>query len=136
MAFIDKTKEIQADVREVYAAWTAFEDFPSFMEFVETVTVLEDDRLRWVAVVEDETYEWETDLVEHVEDEKITWRAVDGRETGQVRFEKLGDGMTKVTYQLEYDSATWEGDADAVNRWMNARIDQDLEDFKTVMEAA
>ena len=32
MAFIDKTREIAADVHEVYEAWTAFEDYPTFME--------------------------------------------------------------------------------------------------------
>lgn len=136
MAFIDITREIEADVRDVYDAWTAFEDYPTFMETIETVTVIEDDRLHWVAVVEDDTYEWDADLVEHVEDERVTWQAIDGRETGEVRFEKLGSGRTGVTYQIEYDPAAWEGDPEAVHRWMSERIGKDLDDFKRVMEAA
>jgi len=54
MAFIDKTIEVAADVHEVYAAWTAFESYPRFMETIETVTVVEDERLHWVALVEDD----------------------------------------------------------------------------------
>jgi uncharacterized membrane protein len=135
MAFIDKTIEVAADVRDVYEAWTAFEDFPEFMETVETVTIVQQDTLHWVAVVEDDTFEWDADVVEHVPDEKVTWRAVDGRETGEVRFEKLGDDRTKVTYQLEYDPSAWEGKADAVRRWMNRRVDEDLDAFKEVVEA-
>lgn len=135
MAFIDKTTEIAADVQEVYAAWTAFEDYPTFMETIETVTVVQTDRLHWVAVIEDDTFEWDADVVEHVIDEKVTWRAVDGRETGEVRFEKLAGGRTKVTYQLDYDPAAWQGKADTVRHWMNRRVDKDLDAFKEMVEA-
>ena len=123
MAFIDKTTEIAADVHDVYELWAAFEDYPKFMGTIETVTVIPDDQLHWVAVVED------------VPDEKITWRAIDGRETGEVRFEKLPAGVTKVTYQLKYDPAAWEGKADAVRRWMNRRVASGLDDFKKMVEA-
>jgi uncharacterized membrane protein len=136
MAFIDKTTEVAADVQDVYAAWTAFADYPKFMETVETVTVAQDDRLHWVAVVEDDTYEWDADVVEHVPDEKVTWRAIDGRETGEVRFEKLAAGKTRVTYQLEYDPAAWEGKADTVRHWMRRRVERGLDDFKKMLEAA
>ena len=95
MAFIDKTIEVEADVQDVYEAWTAFEDYPEFMETIETVTLAEEDRLHWVAVVEDDTFEWDADLVEHLPDEKVTWRAIDGRETGEVRFEKLAADKTE-----------------------------------------
>jgi uncharacterized membrane protein len=136
MAFIDKTIEVGADVRDVYDIWTAFEDFPTFMETIETVTVGQDDRQHWVAVVEDDTYEWDADIVEHVEDEKVSWQAIDERETGEVRFEKLGAGRTRVTYQLEYDPDNWDVPADSLERWMNSRVDEDLESFKRTVEAA
>jgi len=135
VAFIDKTTEIAADVHDVYELWTAFEDYPTFMETIETVTVIPDDQLHWVAVVEDDTFEWDADIVEHVTDEKITWQAIDGRETGEVRFEKLPAGITRVTYQLKYDPAAWAGKADAVRRWMNRRVEKDLDNFKKMVEA-
>jgi len=136
VAFIDKTVEIEADVQDVYAAWTAFEDYPTFMETIETVTMVQEDRLHWVAVIEDDTFEWDADVVEHVVDEKVAWRALDGRETGEVRFEKVADGRTKVTYQLEYDPAAWEGKGDTVRHWMNRRVDEDLGLFKRLIEEA
>jgi uncharacterized membrane protein len=135
MAFIDKTIEVVADVHDAYEIWTAFTDYPEFMECVETVTVVPDDRLHWVALIEDVTCEWDADVVEEVPDTKVTWRAIDGRETGEVRFEKLADGVTKVTYQLEYDPAAWEGKADTVRHWMRRRVDEDLDSFKELVEA-
>jgi len=89
MAFVDKTIEVDADVREVYDAWTAYADYPEFMETIEVVTVTPEDQLHWVAVIEGDPCEWDADVVEQVPDEKVSWRACDGRETGEVRFEKL-----------------------------------------------
>ena len=42
MAFIDRTVEIAADVKDVYGAWTAFERYPEFMETIETVSIVQD----------------------------------------------------------------------------------------------
>lgn len=134
MAFIDKTIEVKADIRDVYEAWTAFEDYPTFMTTVETVTLVPDDQLHWVAVVEDETFEWDADIVEHVTEEKIQWQAVDGRETGEVRFEKIGGGGTRVTYQLEYDPDAWEAESRTVRTWMERRVQDGLDAFKELME--
>src|SRR5450759_3189963 len=97
MAFIDKTIEVAADVHEDYEAWTAFESYPPFMETIETVTVAEDEHLHWVELVVDATHKWDAEIAQHVSDESVTWRAIDGRETGEVRFEKLAAKMTKVT---------------------------------------
>jgi uncharacterized membrane protein len=135
MAFIDKTIEVRADVRDVYETWTAFEDYPTFMETVETVTLIEEDRLHWVATVEDETFEWDADLVDYMVDEKVAWRALDGRESGEVRFEKLDAERTRVTYQLEYDPQAWPGKPDTVRHWMSRRIERDLASFKELFEA-
>jgi uncharacterized membrane protein len=134
MAFIDDTIEVDADIRTVYDAWTSFEDFPAFMEEIETVDLVPDDNLHWVAVVEDDLIEWDADVVEHVTDESVSWAAVDGRETGKVTFEKLGADRTSVHYELEYDPKAWEGKADAVRRWMNKRTTQDLAAFKALIE--
>ena len=41
--------------------------------------------------------EWDADVTEDVPDEKVTWRAVDGREGDEVCFEKVAAGSTKVT---------------------------------------
>ena len=67
--------------------------------------------------------------------ERVTWRAIDGRKTGKVRLEKLGAGATKLTYQLDYDPAAWEGKADTVRHWMRRQVEQDLDHLKQVVEA-
>lgn len=134
MRFVDKTIEVDADVREVYDTWTAYEKFPEFMEVVERVDVVPDDTLHWVALVEDDIVEWDADVVEHVQDESVSWRAVDGRETGKVTFDKLGADKTKVHYQLEYDPDAWDGGEERTRGWMSKRVDHDLKAFKALIE--
>ncbi len=135
MAFVDKTVEVRAEIRRVYELWTVFEDYPKFMDVVEHVHLFEEGRMRWAAFFDEDVVEWDADLIEHIPEERITWHALDGRETGQVRFEKIDAGSTRVHYQLEYDPATWHGKADTVRHWMRRRVESDLEAFKQVVEA-
>jgi uncharacterized membrane protein len=136
MAFVDNTIEVESDIRDVYDVWTSFEDFPAFMEVVERVDLVPEDSLHWVVVVEDDVVEWDADVVEHVIDESVSWQAVDGRETGKVTFEKIGDGKTKLHYQLEYDPKAWDGEPDKTRRLMRRRVDQDLKAFKELIEGS
>jgi len=132
--FIDKKIEVHADIRDAYDVWTVFESYPSFMDTVERVTWTDDGQQHWVATVDAETSEWDAELVEHVADEKVAWRALDGRESGEVRFEKLAGDRTMVTYQLEYDPAAWQARAGDVQRWMDHRVEHDLDAFKELVE--
>ena len=134
MAFVDNTVEVAADVRTVYDVWTAFEEFPVFMEVVERVELLPDDNLHWVAVVEDDVFEWDADIVEHIPDQSVSWQAIDGRETGKVSFEKTGADRTKVHYQLEYEPAAWACGPETTNDMMRQRVDEDLKAFKEFVE--
>jgi len=136
MAFVDNTIEVESDIRDVYDVWTSFEDFPAFMEVVERVDLVPEGSLHWVVVVEDDVVEWDADVVEHVIDESVSWQAVDGRETGKVTFEKIGDGKTKLHYQLEYDPKAWDGEPEKVRRLMRRRVDQDLKAFKELIEGS
>ena len=60
----DHPKSITVDVpvTTVYNQWTQFEDFPQFMEGVESVTQLDDRRLHWVAEIAGTRREWDAVL--------------------------------------------------------------------------
>jgi len=126
MSFVDKTVEVKADIRAVYALWTAFEEYPRFMAVVDRVDVLEDDKLHWVAVVEEDVIEWDADVVAHIPETRILWQAVDGRETGEVTFDKLAEDRTSVHYQLEYEPDAWDADAVTIDRLIAQRVETDL----------
>lgn len=135
MAFVEREIEVTADIRDVYALWVAFEDYPRFMAEVERVDLVRADALHWVATVEDEVVEWDADVVRHEPETLIAWEAVDGRETGEVKFEKRGQDRTAVQYKLEFDADAWDRDEDEVLEWVEGRVENALGAFKELVEA-
>ena len=136
MGFVDESIDVVVDTPVAYALWLDYERYPRFMGGVERVDVIGYCRLRWTALVCDRAAEWETEVVDRVEDTRLRWEAADGRETGEVTFEKLDASTTRVHYQLEYDSALWRAsDPAAVGACLHARVRDDLRAFKALAES-
>jgi uncharacterized membrane protein len=135
MGFVDESVLVAADVKVVYSLWLDYEQYPRFMRTVEEVSVIGYCRLRWTGRVCDRTEQWEADVLEHVEDTRVRWQARDGRETGEVTFEKGEAGSTWVHYQLEYEQAPWGVEEEALRSCLRRRVRGDLEDFKVLAES-
>ena len=58
MSTIEESIEVERPVNTVYNQWTQFEEFPQFMEGVESVTQLDDTHLHWVAQIGGVRREW------------------------------------------------------------------------------
>lgn len=136
MERIEKTIEVDVPVKTCYDQWTQFEEFPRFMEGVKSVEQLDDKRLRWVAEIAGEEKEWTAEIVEQRPDEVVSWRSTSGAlNNGSVTFQDAGNGHTKVTLILTYETVGAKekvGDALGV---VNARIEGDLRRFKEFIEA-
>jgi uncharacterized membrane protein len=104
MAEVKESVEVNVPVSSAYNQWTQFEEFPKFMENVESVTQLDDTHLRWIAEIGGRREEWKAEITQQMPDEIIAWRSIEGRENaGSVRFESLGAERTKIEVTL-----TWE----------------------------
>lgn len=104
MSTIERSVDVAVPVATAYNQWTQFEEFPNFMEGVETVTQLDDRRLHWVAEVAGQHREWDAEITEQIPDQRIAWHSTDGTtNAGVVTFHRLGDNHTKVMLQLEFD---------------------------------
>jgi uncharacterized membrane protein len=99
----EKSVVVDRPVKVVYSQWTQFEDFPHFMEGVESVTQLDDKRLHWVAEIAGTHREWDAEIVDQEPDRLISWRSIDGTpNAGTVSFEPEGNG-TRVTLELDVE---------------------------------
>ena len=99
----EKSILIDRPVNVVYNQWTQFEDFPEFMEGVESVTQLDDKRLHWVAEIAGTKREWDAEIVDQEPDQRISWRSLDGTPNGGiVTFQPEGSG-TRVTLDLDVE---------------------------------
>src|SRR5688572_10620441 len=136
MSTIEESIEIDVPVRSAYNQWTQFEEFPSFMEGVESVTQIDDTHLHWVAEIGGVQREWDAVVTEQHPDERVAWKSTSGTSNaGVVTFHKLADSKTKVMLQLDVDPqgvVEKAGDALGVIR---PRVSGDLERFKDLIES-
>ena len=132
---VERNIEVEAPVSRVYNQWTQFEDFPAFMEAVESVTQLDDGTVRWVAQVGGKRKEWVAKITEQVPDEVIAWEGFgDATNMGRVFFESLGPDRTKVSVAIEYET---EGIVEKVGDALGVvgrQVEADLQRFKQLME--
>jgi uncharacterized membrane protein len=135
MAEVKESIDVNVPVSTAYNQWTQFEEFPSFMENVESVTQLDDTHLRWIAEIGGRKEEWKAEITQQVPDEIIGWRSIEGKEnSGLVRFESLDPGRTKIDVTLTWEpEGIVEATADRIGISEGA-LSVDLNSFKDLIE--
>ena len=135
MSTIEESIDVNVPVRTAYDQWTRFEDFPQFMDGVESVTQLDDTNLHWVAEIAGVRREWDATISEQHPDERIAWTSTSGtKNAGVVTFHRLGDTSTRVMLQLDIDP---EGFTETVGDklgFVRRRAAGDLERYKELVE--
>jgi uncharacterized membrane protein len=136
MSSIEKSIEVNVPARVAYNQWTQFEEFPRFMEGVETVRQLDDRHLQWRAEIGGKTLEWKAEISEQIPDKRIAWHSLEGaRNAGVVTFHRLSDDKTRIMLQLDYEP---QGAVENVGDWLgvaSSRVQGDLERFKDFIES-
>ncbi len=136
METIRESIEVDVPVSTVYNQWTQFEEFPKFMEGVQSVEQIDDTNLRWVAEVGGERREWKAEIVEQVPDSEIAWRAVEGNgPNGVVTFEPLGEAKTLVTVEMSYEPEGLKEQLGSKVGLDSRGVKQDVERFKKLIES-
>src|SRR5436190_22570037 len=103
MAQITKSVDAAVPVSPAYNQWTQFEEFPRFMEGVQSVQQLDDTPVRWIAEIGGKHEEWQAEITEQHPDERVAWKAIDGKgNAGVVTFHRLSDEETRVTVQMDW----------------------------------
>jgi len=139
---IQKTLHVYAEPDEVYGAWRALENFPSFMSHIREITPLEGGRYRWtVDGPAGVPVSWESEITADVPNELLAWRTVPGspvQSSGVVQFEPSSYGGTRIHVRMCYrPPANAAGHAAAMVFGKDPRrqIDDDLLRFKSLLEA-
>ena len=137
MPTIEDSIEVQVPVQQAYNQWTQFEQFPKFMEGIQSVQQLDDTHVQWVAEIRGESREWTTEITEQQPDEKIAWKTIAGevKNDGVVTFEQVGDSQTRVKLQMEVEGeSTAENVAGDLLGIVKGQVHGDLERFKQLVE--
>jgi uncharacterized membrane protein len=135
MAEVHESIEVNVPVSTAYNQWTQFEEFPKFMENVESVTQIDDTHLRWVAEIAGKRNEWEAEIVRQEPDRVVAWKSVDGKGTsGEVKFEPLGSDRTKIDVTISWEP---EGMLESLGEKIGADtlgVKKDLSNFKELIK--
>jgi uncharacterized membrane protein len=137
MPKIEDTIDVQVPVQQAYNQWTQFEDFPKFMEGIQSVQQLDDTHVHWVAEIRGESREWTTEITEQQPDEKVAWKTIEGevKNDGVVTFEPMGDAQTRVNVQMDVEGdSTAETVAGDLLGVVKRQVRGDLERFKELIE--
>ena len=136
MATVSESIDVNVPVSTAYNQWTQFEEFPQFMEGVESVTQLDDTHLRWVAEVGGEREEWEAEITHQDPDSRVAWRSTGGKDNaGTVTFQSLGPDRTRVDVEITYEAEGLKEKVGGALGLDDRRVKGDLERFKELIES-
>ena len=138
MPKIEDSIEVRVPVEQVYNQWTQFEEFPRFMDGIQSVQQLDDTHVRWVAEVSGQRRQWTTEITEQQPDTRIAWKTIEGevKNDGVVTFEQLGDDQTRVNVQMVVEGeSTAENVAGDLLGVVKGQVHGDLERFKQLIES-
>ena len=136
MSTIEQSIDVNVPVSTAYNQWTQFEDFPQFMDGVEEVSQIDNQRLHWRANIGGKVEEWDAIITEQHPDERIAWKNTTGAvNAGVVTFHHLADNKTRVMLQMEYDPQGVVENLGDMLGVVSRRVGNDLERFKKFIEA-
>ena len=135
METLEHSIDVEAPIGVTYNQWTQFEEFPRFMEGVESVTQIDETHVHWVAQIAGRREEWDAQITRQVPDQEIDWVGLgDADNRGRIVFEEIPGG-TRVTLMLDYDpSGPVETIGDKLGL-VRRRVRADMERFKEFIEA-
>jgi uncharacterized membrane protein len=105
---VRKSLTVNKSPQELYKFWRNFEAFPSFMNHLKSVKILDERRSHWVAKAPaGSSVEWDAEIIYDKPNELIAWRSLPGADvenSGSVRFERsAGNRGTIVRVEVEYN---------------------------------
>jgi uncharacterized membrane protein len=136
MQNVTEAIDVSVPISTAYNQWTQFEEFPRFMEGVERVEQLTDDRLHWVAEIGGKRAEWYAKITEQHPDDRIAWTAEAGKGmSGVVTFNQVDRGRTRVTAQIDWEPEGAMEHVGAALGFDDRQVRDDLERFRGLIES-
>jgi uncharacterized membrane protein len=140
--YLERSIAVSKSPEECYRFWRSFENLPRFMQALESVRQLDEQRSHWMAKGPLGTrLEWTSEITAERPGEEIAWRTLEdsgAAHAGSVRFEAAAAGRgTVVRVSLHYSpfgGTLGAGLVKLLGHDPQSRIREDLRRFKQVME--
>ncbi len=126
----------------VYDFWRKLDNLPLFMNHLESVNIIDNERSHWVLKLPADIAKvsWDAEIVMDVPYELIGWSSVPGSiidNAGKIRFRDTLDGGTLIDLIISYQppaGGLGAGLAQVLNPVFKSMIDTDVQNFKQYMD--
>ena len=133
MARIQQSVDIRVMAQVAYDQLARFEDYPRFMEEVESAEQVDDTHVRWTTKIGQHAHDWNSEIIEQKPGQVIEWRNVEGPvSTGRIEVQPLGAASSRVTFIVESEATGAGVAADAMTR----QVEQNLQRLKQMIESS
>ncbi|HUR74828.1 MAG TPA: SRPBCC family protein [Sporichthya sp.] len=131
-----QTVDVAVPVSTAYNQWTQLEEFPQFMQAVQSVTQVDDTTSVWKTKVLGAERDFETKITEQIPDERIAWTTTHGdtQQAGVVTFHRLEAEKTRVTVQMDIENGSLLEKLGVAAGIVDAQVGNDLENFRDFLE--
>ncbi len=124
--------DIGAPIDVVYAAWTEYDRWPSFMKKLETAELNRDEgKVALKGQVFWSHREWQTTITHQEPEKRIVWDSTGpkGHLSGTVTFHALGEDLTRLVMVIEYHPQGFMEKTGNIWRAVNRRVRLELKLF-------
>ena len=136
MSQITESIDVDVPVTTAYNQWTQFEEFPRFLDHIQSITQHDDTHVHWKVRVGGQEREFDTVVTEQHPDERVAWTSTGGEvdHAGVVTFHKLDDTASRVTVQIDWEPDGLLEKAGALIGAPGMAVKHALGDFKEYLE--
>ncbi|RKR74831.1 SRPBCC family protein [Frondihabitans australicus] len=137
MAQTIETIDVNVPVSVAYNQWTQFEEFPKFLDEVESITQPTDILTIWKVKVGPVEKTFEAQITEQHPDERVAWNSTGGEadHAGVITFHKLSDTETRLTVQIDWEPTGVFEKLGSTLGADNHAVKKDLRNFKEYIES-
>lgn len=132
---IQRWVDVAVPAEKAYEAWTTFEEYPEFMHRVLDVKQEGDDKIHWQEKIWFSSREWDGEITDRRENERIAWKTVSGSQhSGIVSFHTIGENLTRVMVTVDFVPQGMVEKMASGLRFVKRAVQADLARFKAYVE--
>src|SRR5690242_265120 len=107
MATVLEVIDVNVPLSQAYNQWTQFEEFPRFMDGVESVRQIDEATVHFTTDIAGVRREFDARIIAQVPDDRISWESTDGpSNAGTISFRPLSTTETRVTVNMTWEPQT------------------------------
>jgi uncharacterized membrane protein len=132
---IQRWTDVAVPIEKAFKTWTQFEEYPKFMHRVLDVKQEGDGKLHWREKIWFSTREWDGEITETRQNDRIAWKSVSGpQHSGVISFHRLDKNLTRVLVTVDFVPAGVVEKLASGMRFVKRAVEADLARFKAYVE--